>query len=62
MIRDAGGEAQFIRADVTKADDIDNAFDAAVKAFGPYNVLFNHAGTIIVKSAFRLPPRGKGNG
>ncbi len=49
MIRDAGGEAVFIRADVTKADDIDHAFDAAVKAFGPYNVLFNHAGTIIVK-------------
>lgn len=50
MVRDAGGEAMFFRADVTKADDIDKAFDAAVKAFGPYNILFNHAGTIIVKS------------
>ena len=49
MIRDAGGEAVFIKADVTKAAEIDNAFDAAVSAFGPYDVLFNHAGTIIVK-------------
>lgn len=49
MIRNAGGEAIFVKADVTKADQIDRAFDDAVKAFGPYNVLFNHAGTIIVK-------------
>lgn len=49
MIRNAGGEAIFVKADVTKADQIDQAFDDAVKAFGPYNVLFNHAGTIIVK-------------
>ena len=50
VIRDVGVEALFIRADVTKAAEIDIAFDAAVNAFGPYNVLFNHAGTIIVKS------------
>ena len=50
MIRDAGGEAKFIQADVTKADQIDRAFDTAIATFGPYNVLFNHAGTIIVKA------------
>jgi len=49
MIRQAGGEAMFFEADVTKADQIDRAFDGAIAAFGPYNVLFNHAGTIIVK-------------
>ena len=49
MIREAGGDATFIQADVTKADQIDRAFDEAVETFGPYNVLFNHAGTIIVK-------------
>lgn len=49
MIRDAGGEARFFKADVTKADEIDRAFDQAITAFGPYNVLFNHAGTIVVK-------------
>ena len=50
MIREAGGEAKFLEADVTKADQIDRAFDAAVEAFGPYNVLFNHAGSINVKA------------
>jgi NAD(P)-dependent dehydrogenase (short-subunit alcohol dehydrogenase family) len=54
MIRDAGGEALFVKADVTKADDIDRAFDEAIKAFGPYNVLFNHAGTIIVKALHEM--------
>ena len=49
MIRDAGGEAQFFKADVTKTAEIDQAFDQAIAVFGPYNVLFNHAGTIIVK-------------
>ena len=49
MIRDAGGEAQFFKADVTKSAEIDQAFDQAIAAFGPYNILFNHAGTIIVK-------------
>ncbi|MGO1118880.1 SDR family NAD(P)-dependent oxidoreductase [Rhodovibrionaceae bacterium A322] len=50
MIREAGGEAAFFKCDVTKAGEIDAAFDASVAAFGPYNVLFNHAGSIIVKS------------
>ena len=50
MIREAGGEAKFIMADVTKVDQIDKAFDEAIATFGPYNVLFNHAGTIIVKA------------
>ncbi|MBR9651401.1 SDR family NAD(P)-dependent oxidoreductase [Thalassovita aquimarina] len=49
MIQDAGGRAAFFACDVTKADQIDAAFDAAVATFGPYNVLFNHAGSIIVK-------------
>jgi NAD(P)-dependent dehydrogenase (short-subunit alcohol dehydrogenase family) len=50
MIEEAGGEAAFFKVDVTKADQIDMAFDAAVERFGAYNVLFNHAGTIIVKA------------
>lgn len=49
MIRDAGGEAAFFEADVTRDDQINAAFDGAVETFGPYNVLFNHAGSIIVK-------------
>jgi len=49
MIRDAGGQADFFQADVSKADQVDNAFDRIAEAVGAYNVLFNHAGTIIVK-------------
>lgn len=49
IIRDAGGTATFIEADVSKADQVDRAFDEVAKTVGPYNVLFNHAGTIIVK-------------
>ena len=49
MIRSAGGDAQFFEADVSKADQVDRAFDQIAENVGPYNVLFNHAGTIIVK-------------
>ena len=49
MIRNAGGEAAFFHADVTRDEEINAAFEAALATFGPYNILFNHAGTIIVK-------------
>jgi len=49
MIREAGGDAAFFETDVTRADQIDRALDAAIDTFGPYNALFNHAGSIIVK-------------
>ena len=49
-IRDAGGVAELFLCDVTKADAVEAAFDASLETFGPYNVLFNHAGSIIVKS------------
>jgi len=49
QIREAGGSSIFIEADVTKADQVDNAFDKITATVGPYNVLFNHAGTITVK-------------
>jgi NAD(P)-dependent dehydrogenase (short-subunit alcohol dehydrogenase family) len=49
MIQDSGGEALFIQADLSKAAEVDHAFDEIAEKVGPYNVLFNHAGTIIVK-------------
>lgn len=49
MIRQAGGQAEFFEADVSKADQVDHAFDAIARTVGAYDVLFNHAGTIIVK-------------
>lgn len=44
-IRDAGGEAVAVAADVTEAAGIARAFDEAERAFGTVTVLINNAGT-----------------
>ncbi|MCP4184942.1 MAG: SDR family oxidoreductase [Hyphomicrobiales bacterium] len=49
MIRKSGGSAEFIETDVSSADQVEAAFDKIAETIGPYNVLFNHAGTITVK-------------
>jgi NAD(P)-dependent dehydrogenase (short-subunit alcohol dehydrogenase family) len=49
LIRKNGGSAKFIQADVANARQVDNAFDEIAEAIGAYDILFNHAGTIIVK-------------
>ena len=49
MIEDMGGTAGFIQTDVSDAGQVDAAFDQIAKTVGPYNILFNHAGTITVK-------------
>ncbi len=48
-IKRAGGEAVAIKADVSSAKEVEAAVTQALAAFGPINVLFNHAGTIVVK-------------
>ena len=48
-IRDSGGTAQFIETDVSDARQVDRAFDRIAETVGPYDILFNHAGTITVK-------------
>lgn len=48
-IRDAGGEAGFARADVSRRDEVEAAVAQATAGFGAPTVLFNHAGTIVVK-------------
>ena len=48
-IRETGGSAEFIETDVSNASQVDRAFDQIADSSGPYDVLFNHAGTIIVK-------------
>ncbi len=48
-IKAAGGEAVFAKADVSDPDQVEAAVDAVSRAFGPINVLFNHAGTIVIK-------------
>ena len=49
LIRQNGGTAEFIEADVSDAAQVDAAFDRVAETIGPYDVLFNHAGTITVK-------------
>ena len=49
QIEAAGGEAIYVACDVSKADQVAAAVKAATDHFGTINVLFNHAGTIVVK-------------
>lgn len=49
LIRDNGGTAEFMQTDVANAAQVESAFDQVIETLGPYNVLFNHAGTITVK-------------
>ncbi|MFC1712424.1 SDR family NAD(P)-dependent oxidoreductase [Candidatus Poribacteria bacterium] len=44
-IRDAGGEAIFVQADVTNESDAANMAKATVEKFGRLNILFNNVGT-----------------
>jgi NAD(P)-dependent dehydrogenase (short-subunit alcohol dehydrogenase family) len=44
QIRDAGGDAIFLRLDVTKEQDWINAIDVTVSKFGKLNILLNNAG------------------
>ncbi len=49
MIVSAGGQAIDLAADVSKADEVEAAVAAATREQGAANVLFNHAGTIVIK-------------
>ncbi len=48
-IRDAGGEALFIRADVSVEAEVRGAVDAIVGAYGGIDHLVNNAGIVLVK-------------
>lgn len=48
-IRTAGGTAEAFGADVSQASEVEAAVRGAEAAHGPANVLFNHAGTIVIK-------------
>ena len=48
-IKAGGGEAFFAEADVSKANAVKAAVAAATKQFGAPTMLFNHAGSIVVK-------------
>ena len=48
-IERAGGTAMFAAADVAQEDQVNAAVAAVTAALGAPNVLFNHAGSIIIK-------------
>jgi NAD(P)-dependent dehydrogenase (short-subunit alcohol dehydrogenase family) len=48
-IRAAGGAASHFVADVSAEAEVEAAVKAAAAEFGPATVLFNHAGTIVIK-------------
>jgi NAD(P)-dependent dehydrogenase (short-subunit alcohol dehydrogenase family) len=45
----AGHRAVFVQADVSSKPQVEAAVAAVNAALGPVNVLFNHAGTIVIK-------------
>jgi NAD(P)-dependent dehydrogenase (short-subunit alcohol dehydrogenase family) len=45
-ILSAGGKAMFIRGDVSRAEDCQNAVEETVKAWGGVDILFNNAGIV----------------
>jgi len=44
-IKDNGGEAIFIKVDVTKAADVEKAVKSAIEQYGKLDIMFNNAGT-----------------
>ena len=45
QIREAGGEAMFIRLDVTREEDWQRAIETTVSTYGKLDILVNNAGT-----------------
>ena len=48
-INKKNGKAIFFKTNVSKSNEVSESIDRVIKNFGEINVLFNHAGTIIVK-------------
>jgi len=49
-INQDGGMAFFLHTDLTKSREVEKSIDKIVDQFDEINILFSHAGTIIVKS------------
>jgi dihydroanticapsin dehydrogenase len=49
QIKAGGGEALFVRADISKEDDARALTDQALRAFGRVDVLVNNAATFVLK-------------
>ncbi len=51
MIKEAGGEAMFVKTDVSKAEDVENMVKETINTYGKLDVIYNNA-AIIGESAF----------
>lgn len=60
LIRDAGGEAFFVNADVAQAADAETMIATAVDVYGRLDVLFNNAGIEGPLATWRAKP-GQGS-
>jgi len=49
IINDNNGKAFFFHTDLTKSKEVVSSIDKVIDQFGEINILFSHAGTIIVK-------------
>ena len=45
LIKDAGGEASFVKCDVSKEGDVESLIDRAVELYGSLNYAYNNAGS-----------------
>ncbi|MGN8200482.1 SDR family NAD(P)-dependent oxidoreductase [Salinisphaera sp. RV14] len=57
-IREAGGKAMSVGADVTDVEAIEPMLDSIESAFGPINIFVNNAGTCEHKPALEVTPEG----
>ncbi|MCZ8524099.1 MULTISPECIES: SDR family NAD(P)-dependent oxidoreductase [Paenibacillus] len=55
-IRDAGGEALFVQADVTNPDSVQSLVGTVIAAYGRIDVLFNNAGISGVGAIHEVEP------
>ena len=49
LIKENGGKGIFLKTDVSNSKEVNESINEVIKNFGEINILFNHAGTIIVK-------------
>jgi NAD(P)-dependent dehydrogenase (short-subunit alcohol dehydrogenase family) len=54
MIKEAGGEAIFVNADVSKAEEVKKMVRAAVDTYGKLDILINNAGVQVYKPLLDL--------
>jgi NAD(P)-dependent dehydrogenase (short-subunit alcohol dehydrogenase family) len=53
-IRERGGEAVFVRADMTSEEDMQNLVQTAVNTYGRIDILFNNAGYMMNKPTLEI--------